>query len=135
MTEAAAKRLYERGIAAANRGDFEIAVQLWRHVAEKGYAKAQYNLGVAYTRGIGVTKDHSEALKWWRLAAEQGHAKAEQQMGLVTESRSLHRRSARQCSMGIGRSGNAVLRWLADRCPAIRRTLKSLISTWTRKAP
>lgn len=41
--------------------------------AEKGIAKAQYTLGVMYTRGLGVPQDQKEAIKWYRLAAKQGY--------------------------------------------------------------
>ena len=41
--------------------------------AEQGDAQAQYNLGVCYEKGIGVTKNPEEARKWFREAAEQGY--------------------------------------------------------------
>ena len=49
--------------------------------AEKGDAKAQYNLGVCYHEGQGVTKDYVEAVKWFRKAAEQGLADAQYALG------------------------------------------------------
>lgn len=42
---------------------------------------AQYNLGVCYDRGNGVTKNAEEAVKWYRKAAEQGYAKAQDSLG------------------------------------------------------
>jgi uncharacterized protein len=87
MNRDAARRLYERGVAAANRGEFSIAVRLWRHVADEGHVKAQYNLGVAYATGKGVAKDSAEALKWWRRAAKQGHVEAGRQIGLLEANR------------------------------------------------
>ncbi len=47
------------------------AVKLNRKDAERGNANAQYNLGVMYSQGLGVTQDHAEAVKWYRKAAEQ----------------------------------------------------------------
>ena len=44
--------------------------------AANGDAEAQFNLGVFYENGYGVTKDYTEAVKWWRKAAEQGDAEA-----------------------------------------------------------
>jgi uncharacterized protein len=38
---------------------------------------SQYNLGVAYEKGLGVSKDNNEAAKFYRKAAEQGIAKAQ----------------------------------------------------------
>ena len=52
--------------------DMASAVYWYRKSAELGYAKAQYNLGMCYYCGQGVSKDISKALKWWRRAAEQG---------------------------------------------------------------
>ena len=43
-----------------------------RKKAEKGDAAAQFNLGVMYQNGEGVSKDNVEAVKWYRKAAEQG---------------------------------------------------------------
>ena len=50
-------------------------------LAEKGDAKAQYNLGVIYYYGQGVSEDGKEAVKWYRKAAEQGHAEAQLSLG------------------------------------------------------
>ena len=42
------------------RGDYANAVRLFRKVAEQGYAGAQFNLGICYNEGHGVTKDYSQ---------------------------------------------------------------------------
>ena len=49
--------------------------------AEQGDATAQYNLGVCYGDGVGVTQDYSQAAHWFRQAAEQGHAFAQHSLG------------------------------------------------------
>ena len=46
------------------------------------YADAQYNLGVHYYNGEGVTKNDNEAVKWCRKAAEQGLAEAQYNLAL-----------------------------------------------------
>jgi TPR repeat protein len=46
-----------KGIDAANRGDYATALQEWKPLAEQGHASAQYNLGVMYANGYGVTQD------------------------------------------------------------------------------
>ena len=51
--------------------------------AAAGDAKAQYNLGVAYANGYGVSEDKSEAARWWRKAADQGYVKAEFRLGVA----------------------------------------------------
>ena len=39
-----------------------------RKAAEHGDANAQYNLGLMYDNGQGVTQDHTEAVRWYRKA-------------------------------------------------------------------
>ena len=53
------------------------AVRWYRLAAEQGHASAQFNLGLMYARGLGVSEDDAEAVRWYRLAAEQGHASAQ----------------------------------------------------------
>ena len=67
---------FDKGLKAAQAGDFQTALQEWRPLAEQGYASAQYNLGQMYRNGQGVPQDDAEAVKWYRLAAEQGNAYA-----------------------------------------------------------
>ena len=53
---------------AANVPDFRETLQ----AAERGDAQAQFNLGVMYDKGRGVSQDDAEAFKWYRQAAERG---------------------------------------------------------------
>ena len=48
----------------------------YRKAAEQGVAAAQYNLGVCYYKGEGVSQDYVQAVSWWCKAAEQGHSLA-----------------------------------------------------------
>ena len=57
------------------------AAKWYRKAAEQGFVMAQYDLGVCYRDGRGVTKDPAEAAQWFRKAAEQGDAKAEYYLG------------------------------------------------------
>jgi len=54
-----------------------------RRMAEVGYARAQYDLGVVYAKGRGVAQDYVEAAKWYRLAADQGDSDAQYRLGLM----------------------------------------------------
>jgi hypothetical protein len=45
--------------------------------AEQGDAVSQFNLGLMYDSGQGVTQDYQEAVRWYRLAAAQGYADAQ----------------------------------------------------------
>ena len=57
----------------------------YRAAAERGDKEAQYNLGVCYNNGYGVTKDFTQAVYWFRKAAEQGDATAQYNLGVCYE--------------------------------------------------
>ena len=57
------------------------AINIWKPLAEQGFAKAQIALGTLYYYGVGVTKDYYAAVSWYRKAAEQGHARAQSLLG------------------------------------------------------
>jgi hypothetical protein len=61
----------------------QLSAGLSRPMAERGYAGAQYNMGVVYANGQGVPQDYVEAAKWYRLAADQGLAVAQYTVGLM----------------------------------------------------
>ncbi len=67
----------EDGLAAATRGDYATALQLFRPLAEQGNATAQHNLGHMYEMGLGVTRDYVLALMWYTLAAARGNTFAQ----------------------------------------------------------
>ena len=52
--------------------------ELLELVEKKHNAKFQYELGVCYYNGEGVSKDVSKAVEWWQKAADQGDASAQQ---------------------------------------------------------
>jgi TPR repeat protein len=54
-------------------------------LAEQGKADAQFDLGFAYAKGRGVTRDDTVARHWFALAAAQGVAKAQYWMGFMVE--------------------------------------------------
>jgi len=62
----------QKGFAAFERGQFDVALQELRPLAEQGDAFAQYFLGVMYLTGDGVPQDEAEASRWLHLAALQG---------------------------------------------------------------
>ncbi len=72
---------FEDGAAAYAKGDYGTALRLWRPLAEQGDARAQYNLGLMYTNGLGVPQDDATAVSWYRKAAEQGFAEAQFNLG------------------------------------------------------
>ena len=51
--------------------------------AIKGNAKAQYEIGMAYANGNGVTKDFNTGLKWIEKSANQGYLDAQYTIGEI----------------------------------------------------
>ena len=74
---------YEDGVAAYERKDYVTAVKLFRVAADQGDSFAQFNLGLMYYEGQGVTQDYKEAVKWLRLSADQGYASAQYYLGVM----------------------------------------------------
>ena len=67
---------YEDADAAYYKGDYTTALRLYRPLADKGHAFAQFSLGIMYYNGQGVPQDYVHAHMWWNLAAAKGHANA-----------------------------------------------------------
>jgi TPR repeat protein len=68
--------------AQQNEADRKVLVEI-RAGADKGDAKARYELGRAFLSGtLGVAKDETEAVKWFRKAAEQNVADAQCNLGV-----------------------------------------------------
>jgi hypothetical protein len=54
-----------------------------RRKAEQGDAERQFNLGMLYYEGHGVTQDYAMARQWWEQAAAQGNAAAQYNLGVL----------------------------------------------------
>jgi len=74
---------YYAGVDAMDAGDYDTAIRLFTEAAEGGLAIAQYNLGVLYYSGEGVTQDYRKAFEWTLQAAEQGHINAMVNLGVL----------------------------------------------------
>jgi TPR repeat protein len=74
-----------RASRAFAAGDFALALNCWRPLAEAGRAHAQYAVGLIYYRGAGVPRDFSEAINWWRKAASRGNGQAQNALGIAYE--------------------------------------------------
>ena len=68
---------FQKGLAAYEKGDYATVLKEWKPIAEQGDAAAQFELGIMYDYGKGVTQDYNAAFKWFKLAAEQGYANAQ----------------------------------------------------------
>jgi cell division septation protein DedD len=69
------------GTDAWTSGDYTTAVAIWRPLAEKGDADAQFNMAQAYRFGRGVALNLATAQTWYERAADKGHAMAQYILG------------------------------------------------------
>lgn len=76
------------------------AAELWRPLAEKGDAEAQYSLGTLYAEGKGVEQNDATAFLWFQRAANQGVAAAQYNVG-----------ASYATGAGIGKSDVDAARW------------------------
>jgi TPR repeat protein len=72
---------WDEAMAAFAKKEYAAAAKLFRPLAEKGNALAQYRIAMMHKMGWGLTKDQKEAKKWSRLAAKQGNADAQLLLG------------------------------------------------------
>jgi TPR repeat protein len=88
--------------------------------AENGFDEAQYQLGMCFQRGDGVSKDDNQSLKWLRCAAAQNHKKGQEKFASILmkfaangdgeaayELAGLHREG-----VGVKQSDAQCARWL-----------------------
>ncbi|MGZ4957044.1 MAG: J domain-containing protein [Methylobacter sp.] len=59
------------------------ALPLYLQLAEQGSAEAQFQAGLIYANGQGITKDDKQAVGWFAKAAEQGHKEAQTKLGFM----------------------------------------------------
>jgi uncharacterized protein len=71
----------EEAVAAYRKADYTTALRIYRSMADQGLAVAQFNVGLMYDNGQGISKDEVQAMKWYRLAADQGRPDAQYQLG------------------------------------------------------
>jgi TPR repeat protein len=66
---------FQKGVAAAQSGDFATALREWKPLAEQGDAVAQKNLGHMYNKGKGVLQGYVRAHMWYNIASISGKSK------------------------------------------------------------
>jgi FOG: TPR repeat, SEL1 subfamily len=76
-----ASRTFAKADRAIDEGRFFDAFTLYRGLAQKGNAEAQYQMGYAYYHGNGLNQDYEKAVEWFTEAGNQGHIKAQETLG------------------------------------------------------
>jgi TPR repeat protein len=93
------KKAYEQWLVEATKklslAEFKVGMRLigskeygeassWiKNAAWNGNVSAQYNLGLMYQKGCGVSKNDIEAKKWFKIAKKNGHPKAKKSLSEV----------------------------------------------------
>jgi len=76
-----AKKLFDDAKFDDAKKNFLSAKEWLEPIAENGHAKAQHEMAMLYSDGLGVKKNWAIAEKWYRLAADQGDSFAEENLG------------------------------------------------------
>jgi len=71
----------QKGLIAAQSGDYATSFRELTPLAKQGNANAQYQIGWMSFVGRGVPQDDKTAVKWWKLAADQGLGNAQYNLG------------------------------------------------------
>ena len=59
---------FARGVARYSAGDYAAAIAMYRRAAAFAHHGAQFNLGLMYANGIGVTQDNVTAHMWYEIS-------------------------------------------------------------------
>jgi V8-like Glu-specific endopeptidase len=70
-------------VAAAHSGDYATALRRLSPLAEKGDARAEFDVGFMHAYGWGVQRNPAEAITWYRKAADQGLSVAQHFLGMA----------------------------------------------------
>jgi uncharacterized protein len=83
--ESRAQDPFRAALAAVEAGDYLLAAELFRGLAESGDPRGQNGLGVLHLNGLGLEQDLGEALRWFEQAAEAGHLAAQNYLAQMYE--------------------------------------------------
>jgi uncharacterized protein len=73
----------DEAVAAAHGGDYATALRGLSPLAEKGDARAQFDVGFMHAFGWGVPRNPEAAIAWYRKAADQGLPIAQHFLGIA----------------------------------------------------
>lgn len=72
-------------VISVHANDRRAEQSFWEIYTEalRGSAKAQFNTGVIFERGLGAEKNEAKALEWYEKSAEQGYLDAQYNLALM----------------------------------------------------
>ncbi len=74
---------YDEAMAALAEGEFRSAYRDFKRLARKDHTESQYQLGMLYLFGKGVTQDVEQGMEWLKRAAENGSYLAANELGQI----------------------------------------------------
>lgn len=74
--------LTKKGDAFRTDENYGEAMACYLKAADMGNSESQYQLGMMYLAGQGVSADNNEAAKWFKMSADSGNAEAQYMFGL-----------------------------------------------------
>lgn len=77
---------YDRGMAALQSGNYNVALMEFQDAAQTGHGGAQLKLGDMYRLGQGTSPNLVEAIKWMTLAYLDGMREALPTLEMLRES-------------------------------------------------
>ena len=77
---------FKAGITALEANNMPLAFKEFLAAAKEGHADSQFNVGVMYEQGNGVSKNEQEAFFWYNKSASQGNAGAQFYLGVLYEN-------------------------------------------------
>jgi TPR repeat protein len=89
---------FERAVELLDTGNLRLAFPQFLALAERGDARAQFNLAMLYNTGRGVEQNPLEAAKWFRRAAEQGEPTSQFNLGYMYKNGRGVPRDAREAA-------------------------------------
>ena len=73
------------GMAAFKVGDYKVAFEILKPIADRGEAEPQCMIANMYHLGLGMEVNMLEAVKWYRKSAEQGYGVASNNLAGIFE--------------------------------------------------
>jgi TPR repeat protein len=78
---------FDEAVEAYNTKSYSQALEQFIVLAHDENSQAQYNAGLIYANGLGVTADSEEASKWYEQSARQGYGLAQFNLAVLYDSK------------------------------------------------
>lgn len=76
---------YNYAMALIHQSKYSLGVPILIKIGEKGDAAAQFQLGIMYEYGFGVSPDIYQSQTWYRASAESGYLPAKQRLTVISQ--------------------------------------------------